>query len=70
MPSVFVYDVVYKPDRTPFLDAASEHGLRHEGGLSMLIGQASLAIQLWLAFEPSRDRMLEAAREAIFGASR
>lgn len=69
-PSVFLYDVVYKPDRTPFLDAASEHGLKHEGGLSMLIGQACLAIQLWLAFEPNRDRMRAAAREAMFGASR
>jgi shikimate dehydrogenase len=68
--SVFVYDVVYNPERTPFLDAAREHGLRHEGGLSMLVGQAALAIHSWLGLEPSHERMREAATRAIFGASR
>jgi shikimate dehydrogenase len=66
--SAFVYDVVYNPARTPFLDAAREHQLRQEGGLSMLVGQAALAIELWLGVEPSRERMREAADRAIFGA--
>jgi shikimate dehydrogenase len=66
-PSAFAYDVVYKPARTPFLDAAREHRVRHEGGLPMLVGQAALAIQLWLGVEPSRERMREAADRAIFG---
>lgn len=68
--SAFVYDVVYKPARTPFLDAAQQQGLSHEGGLSMLVGQAALAIQLWLGVLPSHERMRAAANQALFGATR
>lgn len=64
---VFLYDVVYNPERTPFLDAAKSEGLVHEGGLSMLIGQAALAVRLWLALDPDRANMHRAASRAIFG---
>jgi shikimate dehydrogenase len=64
----FLYDVVYNPTETPFLRDAKAAGLGHEGGLSMLVGQAALAFELWLAQRPARERMQRAAEEAIFGA--
>src|SRR5690606_33967675 len=66
-PSLFAYDVVYNPEVTPFLARAAERGLRCEGGLSMLVGQAALAIELWLSVEPPRAHMMARARAAIFG---
>ncbi len=63
----FAYDVVYNPASTPFLEAASGAGLQNEGGLSMLVGQAALAIELWLGVDPPRAAMFEVARRALFG---
>jgi shikimate dehydrogenase len=39
-PGCVVMDMVYRPIRTAFLDAASARGLRTVDGLAMLIGQA------------------------------
>lgn len=66
-PSAFAYDVVYNPQVTPFLQRASDHGLRSEGGLTMLVGQAAFAIELWLGMPPPQQLLLERARQAIFG---
>jgi shikimate dehydrogenase len=61
----FVYDVVYNPAVTPLLEAAQRRGLAAEGGLSMLIGQAALAVQLWLGIEAPREAMTRAATAAL-----
>lgn len=66
-PSLFAYDVVYNPEVTPFLARAGECGLRCEGGLSMLVGQAALAIEIWLGIDPPRASLMARARAAIFG---
>lgn len=65
--SLFAYDVVYNPETTPFLERAAQHGLRCEGGLSMLVGQAALAVELWLGVTPPHAQLMERARAAIFG---
>jgi shikimate dehydrogenase len=65
--TVFLYDVVYNPPVTPFLQRAAQAGLRAEGGLSMLVGQAGLAIQIWLGVEPPLQAMREAAEAVLFG---
>lgn len=64
---VFAYDVVYNPENTPFLERARATQLRAEGGLSMLVGQAALAFELWLGLCPPTARLMERARAAIFG---
>lgn len=69
-PASFAYDLVYNPAETPFLRAALDHGIHSEGGLSMLVGQAALAFELWLGVAPDRERMQSAANDAIFGAER
>lgn len=64
---VFLYDVVYNPVTTTFLRCAAEHEYAHEGGLSMLVGQAALALRRWLQIEPPTEVMKQAAEAALFG---
>ncbi len=63
----FFYDVVYNPPVTPFLQKARSLGLRAEGGLSMLVGQAALAIDIWLALDAPRAEMTAAAERLLLG---
>lgn len=41
------YDLVYQPERTPFLEKASQHGCRIINGLPMLVVQAVTSYALW-----------------------
>lgn len=59
------YDLVYNPAETEFLRAARSHGLSGSHGLGMLVGQAALAISLWLGVEPDRAPLLAAAQAAL-----
>jgi shikimate 5-dehydrogenase len=61
----FVYDVVYNPPSTPLLERARKDGLPCEGGLSMLVGQAALAVRLWLGIEAPRQAMQELAARLL-----
>lgn len=60
-PDTVVYDLIYNPPETPVLVAARARGLTAEGGLSMLVAQAQLAIRIWLGVLPPRDPLLAAA---------
>lgn len=64
------YDLVYTPPDTPFVTRAARAGLRAEHGLSMLIGQAALAIRIWLGIEPSQASMRAAAERALVAGGR
>lgn len=57
-----VYDVVYAPPETPFLERARAHGLACANGLGMLARQGALAFELWLGVSPPLDVMLDALR--------
>ena len=59
------YDLVYNPPLTPFLRAARERGLQAEGGLSMLVAQAQLAVEIWLGHLPPRAPLMRAAERAL-----
>jgi shikimate dehydrogenase len=63
--SVLAYDLVYNPPETEFLRAARERGLRHSHGLGMLVGQATLAVELWLGTRPPREPLYAAALAAL-----
>jgi shikimate dehydrogenase len=62
---VLALDLVYNPPLTPFLNAALAAGLRVEGGLGMLVGQAALAMERWLSITAPRDVMRSAAESEI-----
>ena len=59
------YDLVYNPPDTEFLTAARSHGLVGSHGLGMLVGQAALAIELWLGVLPRKEPLLAAAEAAL-----
>jgi shikimate dehydrogenase len=59
------YDLIYAPLETPFLRAARDAGRRSAHGLHMLVGQAALAIEIWLGQRPPLEPLLQAALNAL-----
>ena len=59
------FDLVYAPERTPFLGAAEQGGARSIGGLAMLIHQGAEAFRLWTGQEPPLDVMFAAVRSSL-----
>ncbi len=58
--SAVALDVIYAPPVTPFLAAASAHGVRSVNGFGMLAGQGALAFELWLGVPAPYNAMLTA----------
>jgi shikimate dehydrogenase len=63
--AALAYDLIYAPLETPFLRAARLAGRRTAHGLHMLVGQAALAIEIWLGQRPPAEPLLAAALEAL-----
>ena len=63
-PDAVAYDVIYSPRETPFLIQARQRGLRAEGGLGMLVGQAALSFQIWTGVAAPLHAMRSAAERA------
>ncbi len=61
-PDAIVVDLVYHPEVTPLLAAASARGLRTVGGLGMLVHQAARQFRRWTNVEAPLDAMRAAAR--------
>ena len=59
------FDLVYTPERTPFLEAAEQAGAQPVGGLAMLVHQGAAAFRLFSGQEPPLPVMFEAARAAL-----
>jgi len=60
-----VYDLVYRPERTLFLQQAEAAGCATQGGLEMLVVQGAAAFELWTGQKPPLDVMMAAARAAL-----
>ena len=58
-------DLVYIPERTPFLRAAEGAGAQPIGGLAMLVYQGAESFRMWTGMEPPTDVMFAAARAAL-----
>lgn len=51
-----VFDLIYNPTKTKFLQMAEEQGAKVIGGMTMLISQAAKSFQLWTGVEmPTAD---------------
>ena len=64
-PGQVAFDLVYNPERTPFLAAAERAGARTIGGLAMLVHQGAESFRFWTSLEPPVGVMFEAARAAL-----
>ncbi len=63
-----VMDLVYAPLETTVLRAARARGLRTVDGLGMLVWQAALALERWLALDdPLAPEIIDAMRRAALG---
>jgi shikimate dehydrogenase len=60
-----VYDLVYRPERTRFLQQAEAAGCATQGGLEMLVVQGAAAFEFWTGQKPPLGVMLAAARAAV-----
>ena len=67
-PDSVVYDAVYAPLETALLAGARERGLRTIDGLSMLIGQARIAFELFFGVAPPSDPGSDARLRALLTA--
>jgi shikimate 5-dehydrogenase len=60
-----VYDLVYNPPETQFLNDGRAEGCETIGGLAMLVAQAALQFELWTGKPAPIGLMQEAALEWI-----
>lgn len=51
------FDLVYRPEETPFLKDAKKRGLRTVGGLDMLVWQALAAWEIWVGPLTNSERL-------------
>ena len=63
--NVLIYDIVYNPLTTLFLQTAKRHGFQVVEGLDMLLYQAQRAIQIWTGKTPDFNEMKIAALRAL-----
>lgn len=64
-PGQVVYDLVYNPPWTCFLERIEKAGAKPIGGLGMLLHQGALAFKLWTGREAPLDIMREALEEEV-----
>ena len=60
-----VYDLIYNPIETEFVQQAKACGCPAVGGLGMLVEQAALAFNLWTGAEAQRDAIYASIQEGI-----
>ncbi|ADE53440.1 shikimate dehydrogenase family protein [Coraliomargarita akajimensis] len=60
-----VYDMIYNPEATTLLKAASARGLRTANGLSMLVHQGARSLEIWSHMDVDDHAMMNAARHAL-----
>ena len=65
--SEYVYDMIYKPAKTPLLAAAEVNGCFTANGLGMLLYQGAKALELWSGKAPPIAEMREALTRHIYG---
>jgi shikimate dehydrogenase len=54
-PGAWAFDLIYRPEWTPFLEQAKRQGLLPIGGLDMLIEQALETWRIWFGTKPAAD---------------
>lgn len=64
-PGLVVFDLAYRPRRTPLLERAIAEGSTAIEGIEMLVEQGALSFLLWTGVEPPRGAMREAAYDAL-----
>ncbi|MDW8018628.1 MAG: shikimate dehydrogenase [Chloroherpetonaceae bacterium] len=64
-PEKIAYDLVYRPQMTPFLYEAQAHGARIISGLEMLLAQGAKSFKIWTGQELPRDVVRAALQQQL-----
>jgi shikimate dehydrogenase len=64
-PGALVFDLIYRPAKTPLMAAAEKRGAGVLGGLPMLVYQGAESFPLWTGRDAPLEVMLKAARTAL-----
>lgn len=64
LPSLLVYDTIYRPARTRLLQDAAKAGARVANGLGMLLHQGAASLSIWTGREAPTDAMRTALNSA------
>lgn len=64
-PELTVFDVIYNPVETKLLIEAKKAGAKTIGGLEMLVGQGTVAFELWTGEKAPEEVMRKAAIKAL-----
>ena len=64
-PQAFVYDIIYTPVKTKFLQQAEDRGCQILDGEGMLAGQGAAAFQLWTGQKADIAVMKQALRQGL-----
>ena len=62
---LLVYDLIYNPQKTRFLEEAERKGAKILSGLAMLVYQAALSFSAWTGIMPPVDVMMDAAKSEL-----
>jgi shikimate dehydrogenase len=65
--NITVYDMVYRPEKTLFLQQAEANDCRAVGGLGMLVRQGAAAFKIWTGVDAPVEVMESAARRVLAG---
>ena len=64
-PDAIIYDTIYSPRMTAYLESAKSHKRRYLDGLGMLAGQGALAFQHWFGILPNLQDGLHTLEKAL-----
>ena len=62
---LFVYDLIYNPEKTKLLKFADSLGIKNSNGLKMLLYQGTLAFEHWTGQSAPEDIMFKALQKAL-----
>lgn len=62
-----VYDMIYRPAKTPLLEQAETAGCKTANGLGMLLYQGARALEIWTGQEAPVEIMRESLKKNIYG---
>ena len=54
----YIYDLIYNPSSSSFLDQAKNRKLKTQNGLKMLVEQAAASFEIWHGISPIVDEEL------------
>ncbi|MFZ9594877.1 MAG: shikimate dehydrogenase family protein [Bdellovibrionia bacterium] len=60
-PGALALDLIYRPEKTPFLTLAAQEGLKTLGGLDMLLWQAMAAWEIWMGQRIAQPKKIKAS---------